>query len=55
MVKKALDSTEGFTFVLTGAKALLGHVELNLVKSYYPWCQEDCETAPTSWRLSRYL
>lgn len=37
MVKKALDSTEGFTFVLAGAKALLEHnVILNLVKDRFP-------------------
>ena len=36
-VKKALDSTEGFTFVLAGAKALLEHnVILNLVKDRFP-------------------
>ena len=37
MVKKALDSTEGFTFVLAGAKVLLEHnVILNLVKDRFP-------------------
>ena len=37
IVKKALDSTEGFTFVLAGAKALLEHnVELNLVRDRFP-------------------
>ena len=37
MVKKALDSTEGFTFVLAGVKALLEHnVELNLVRDRFP-------------------
>src|SRR5688572_7807685 len=37
IVKKALDSTEGFTFVLAGVKALLEHnVELNLVKDRFP-------------------
>jgi len=37
VVKKALDSTEGFTFVLAGLKALLEHnVELNLVKDRFP-------------------
>lgn len=37
IVKKALDSTEGFTFVLAGLKALLEHnVELNLVKDRFP-------------------
>jgi hypothetical protein len=36
-VKKALDSTEGFTFVLAGAKALLEHnVILNLVQDRFP-------------------
>ena len=37
IIKKALDSTEGFTFVLAGAKALLEHnVELNLVRDRFP-------------------
>ena len=37
IVKKALDSTEGFTFVLAGLKALLEHnVELNLVRDRFP-------------------
>jgi uncharacterized protein YndB with AHSA1/START domain len=37
IVKKALDSTEGFTFVLAGLKALLEHnVELNLVPDRFP-------------------
>ena len=37
IVKKALDSTEGFTFVLAGVKALLEHnVELNLVRDRFP-------------------
>ena len=37
VVKKALDSTEGFTFVLEGLKALLEHnVELNLVRDRFP-------------------
>jgi len=37
VVKKALDSTEGFTFVLAGVKALLEHnVELNLVRDRFP-------------------
>jgi uncharacterized protein YndB with AHSA1/START domain len=37
VVKKALDSTEGFTFVLAGAKALLEYnVELNLVRDRFP-------------------
>lgn len=37
VVKKALDSTEGFTFVLAGLKALLEHnVELNLVRDRFP-------------------
>jgi hypothetical protein len=37
MVKKALESTEGFTFVLAGLKALLEHnVELNLVRDRFP-------------------
>lgn len=36
-VKKALDSTEGFTFVLAGLKALLEHnIELNLVRDRFP-------------------
>ena len=37
IVKKALDSTEGFTFLLAGLKALLEHnVELNLVRDRHP-------------------
>ena len=37
VVKLALDATEGFTFVLAGAKALLEHgVELNLVRDRFP-------------------
>ena len=37
MVKKALESTEGFTFVLAGLKALLEHnLELNLVRDRFP-------------------
>lgn len=37
IVKKALDSTEGFTFVLAGLKALLEHnLDLNLVKDRFP-------------------
>lgn len=37
MVKQALDSTEGFTFVLAGLKALLEHnVRLNLVQDRHP-------------------
>ena len=37
VVKHALDSTEGFAFVLAGAKALLEHdVELNLVRDRFP-------------------
>ena len=37
MVKKALDSTEGFAFVLAGAKALLEHnIALNLVPDRFP-------------------
>lgn len=36
-VKKALDSTEGFTFVLAGLKAWLEHgIELNLVRDRFP-------------------
>ena len=36
-VQHALDSTEGFTFVLAGAKALLEHnVKLNLVPDRFP-------------------
>jgi uncharacterized protein YndB with AHSA1/START domain len=36
-VKQALDSTEGFTFVLAGAKAWLEHgVQLNLVPDRFP-------------------
>ena len=37
VVKQALDATEGFAFVLAGAKALLEHdVELNLVRDRFP-------------------
>jgi uncharacterized protein YndB with AHSA1/START domain len=37
MVRQALDSTEGFTFVLAGLKALLEHnVRLNLVQDRHP-------------------
>ena len=37
VVKQATDSTEGFAFVLAGAKALLEHgVELNLVRDRFP-------------------
>ena len=37
VVKQALDSTEGFAFVLAGAKAFLEHnVELNLVRDRFP-------------------
>jgi uncharacterized protein YndB with AHSA1/START domain len=37
IIKKALDSTEGFTFVLAGLKALLEHdIELNLVRDRFP-------------------
>jgi uncharacterized protein YndB with AHSA1/START domain len=37
IVKQALDSTEGFTFVLAGAKAWLEHgVQLNLVPDRFP-------------------
>ena len=37
VVKKALDSTEGFTFVLAGLKAWLEHgIELNLVRDRFP-------------------
>jgi len=37
VVKKALDSTEGFTFVLAGVKAWLEHgIELNLVRDRFP-------------------
>ena len=37
IVKKALDSTEGFTFVLAGLKAWLEHgIELNLVRDRFP-------------------
>ena len=36
-VKTALDATEGFAFVLAGAKAWLEHeVELNLVRDRFP-------------------
>ena len=42
IVKQALDSTEGFTFVLAGLKALLEHgVELNLVRDRFPAAVED--------------
>lgn len=37
VVKKALDSTEGFTFLLAGLKAWLEHkIELNLVRDRFP-------------------
>jgi uncharacterized protein YndB with AHSA1/START domain len=37
IIKQATDSTEGFAFVLAGAKALLEHgVELNLVRDRFP-------------------
>ena len=37
IVKKALASTEGFTFVLAGAKAMLEHnIALNLVPDRFP-------------------
>ena len=37
VVNKALDSTEGFTFVLAGLKAWLEHgIELNLVRDRFP-------------------
>ena len=37
VVKKELDSTEGFTFVLAGLKAWLEHgIELNLVRDRFP-------------------
>jgi len=37
VVKLAIESTEGFTFVLAGAKALLEHnIELNLVRDRFP-------------------
>jgi hypothetical protein len=36
-VKQAIDSTQGFTFVLSGLKALLEHgIELNLVADKRP-------------------
>jgi uncharacterized protein YndB with AHSA1/START domain len=42
IVKKALDSTEGFTFVLAGLKTLLEHnVELNLVRDRFPAVAEQ--------------
>ena len=42
IVKKALDSTEGFTFVLAGLKALLKHGgELNLLKDPFPACAAE--------------
>jgi len=37
IVKQAIESTEGFTLVLAGAKALLEHgIELNLVPDRFP-------------------
>jgi uncharacterized protein YndB with AHSA1/START domain len=37
VVKQALDATEGFAFVLAGAKAFLEHnLELNLVRDRFP-------------------
>ena len=42
LVKQATDSTQGFTLVLAGLKALLEHdVELNLVPDRYPAGIED--------------
>jgi uncharacterized protein YndB with AHSA1/START domain len=41
-MKAALDSTEGFAFVLAGAKAWLEHgVELNLVRDRFPKGLDD--------------
>jgi len=40
VVKQAIESTEGFTFVLSGLEALLEHgIELNLVADKWP---DDC-------------
>jgi len=37
IVKQALDSTQGFTFVLSGLKAFLEHnINLNLVADHFP-------------------
>lgn len=41
-MKTALDATEGFAFVLAGAKAWLEHgVELNLVRDRFPKGLDD--------------
>jgi uncharacterized protein YndB with AHSA1/START domain len=37
VIQQIIDSTEGFTFVLAGAKALLEHnIQLNLVADRFP-------------------
>jgi uncharacterized protein YndB with AHSA1/START domain len=42
MVKQVANSTEGFSLVLAGLKALLEHdIELNLVADRFPWGIED--------------
>ena len=42
IVKQAIESTEGFAFVLAGAKAWLEHgIELNLVKDRFPKFGEE--------------
>lgn len=47
MFQEALDSTDGFTWVLTGAKAFPEYgIELNLVRDRYPkklGCMIGCE------------
>ena len=41
-MRKALDSTEGFSLVLAGLKALLEHgVELNLVRDRHPAMEKE--------------
>jgi uncharacterized protein YndB with AHSA1/START domain len=42
LVKQAIDSTQGFTLVLVGLKALLEHnIRLNLVEDRYPNSMEN--------------
>jgi hypothetical protein len=42
LVKQAADSTQGFTLVLAGLKALLEHnIRLNLVADRYPKGYEE--------------
>lgn len=46
LVQKATDSSQGFSFVLAGLKALLEHnVRLNLVPDRYPQADEKTQSA----------